>query len=156
MKRIVHQYLTLGLAVMGAVGGGCGESTTNAPAAGPQHIQTVFVILMENKNWSEIKGNASAPYINDTLLPASSYTENYRGPNQGNLHPSEPNYIWMAAGENFGVLDDDDPPPHAGRGVPEAAEALRAPVRQGARHGAHREDPGDRRPQHRALRPARR
>jgi hypothetical protein len=25
------------------------------------------------------------------------------------VHPSEPNYIWMVAGENFGILNDDDP-----------------------------------------------
>ena len=49
----------------------------------------------------------------------------------------------------------EDPPQGAGRRVPEAAEALRAPVRQGAGHGAPRADPGDRRPQHRRVRPAR-
>jgi phospholipase C len=27
------------------------------------------------------------------------------------VHPSEPNYIWMIAGENFGILNDNDPGP---------------------------------------------
>jgi phospholipase C len=28
------------------------------------------------------------------------------------VHPSEPNYFWMVAGQNFGVLDDSDPGSH--------------------------------------------
>jgi hypothetical protein len=31
-------------------------------------IQTVFVIVLENHNWSEIKGSTKAPFINQTLL----------------------------------------------------------------------------------------
>ena len=46
--------------------------------------------------------------------------------------------------------------PAAGRGVSEAAEALRAPVLARSRaRDVHRAHPGDRRPQHPALRPAR-
>ncbi|MGH9430224.1 MAG: alkaline phosphatase family protein [Terriglobia bacterium] len=77
------------------------------------HIQTVFVIMMENHNWTgdvdnqNIKGNASAPYINNTLLPMSSYAGNYSNP-PGN-HPSQPNYLWLEAGTNFGVLQDTQP-----------------------------------------------
>ena len=67
----------------------------------------MFVVVMENHNWSSIKGNASAPYINNTLLPMGSYAEQYYNP-PGN-HPSEPNYLWLEAGTNFGILNDDDP-----------------------------------------------
>ena len=28
------------------------------------------------------------------------------------VHPSEPNYFWMVAGQNFGILDDGDPAAH--------------------------------------------
>jgi hypothetical protein len=28
------------------------------------------------------------------------------------IHPSMPNYFWMAAGQNFGILDNEDPPAH--------------------------------------------
>ncbi len=69
--------------------------------------RTVFLIMMENHNWSDIKNNASAPYINNTLLPMASYAEQYFNP-PGN-HPSEPNYLWLEAGTNFGVTNDDDP-----------------------------------------------
>ena len=67
----------------------------------------MFVILMENHNWSSIQGNASAPYINSTLLPMASYAKQYYNP-PGN-HPSEPNYLWLEAGTNFGIRDDNSP-----------------------------------------------
>jgi phosphatidylinositol-3-phosphatase len=67
----------------------------------------VFLIVMENHNWSDIKNNSSAPYINHTLLPMASYAEQYYNP-PGN-HPSEPNYLWLEAGTNFGISNDADP-----------------------------------------------
>jgi len=70
-------------------------------------IQTVFLIMMENKGWAEIKGSTNAPYINGTLLPMASYCERYYAP--PGLHPSEPNYLWLEAGTNFGILDNNDP-----------------------------------------------
>ncbi len=69
--------------------------------------KTVFLILMENHNWSDIKNNPSAPYINKSLLPMASYAEQYFNP-PGN-HPSEPNYLWLEAGTNFGIYNDADP-----------------------------------------------
>ncbi len=64
---------------------------------------------MENKAWCEVKGSSDAPYINGTLLTQASYALNYKGPAGGNLHPSEPNYIWLEAGDNLGVTNDNDP-----------------------------------------------
>jgi len=72
-----------------------------------KQLQTVFLIVMENHNWSDIKNNSSAPYINQTLLPMASYAEQYYNP--PGIHPSEPNYIWLEAGTNFGVTTDDEP-----------------------------------------------
>jgi phosphatidylinositol-3-phosphatase len=71
------------------------------------HIKTVWVIVMENQNWSSIKGNKSAPYMNQTLLPLASHAEQYFNP--PNNHPSLPNYIWIEAGTNFGILNDRAP-----------------------------------------------
>ena len=36
-------------------------------------VQTVFVIVLENHDWDEIKGSVDAPYLNHTLLPMASY-----------------------------------------------------------------------------------
>jgi hypothetical protein len=76
-------------------------------SGGTGAIKTVWVILMENHNWSDISGSSSAPYINGTLLPMASHAERYN--NIKNLHPSEPNYIWLESGDNLGVTNDNDP-----------------------------------------------
>ena len=74
-------------------------------AAGLPPIRTVFVILMENESFSSIKGNSSAPFINNVLLPQSSYCQQYYAIG----HPSLPNYLWLEAGTSFGIADDNPP-----------------------------------------------
>jgi hypothetical protein len=70
-------------------------------------VKTVWVILMENHNWTgnnagaafgapDIKCNPLAPYINGELLNTSAHAEQYFNP-PGN-HPSQPNYLWLEAG----------------------------------------------------------
>jgi hypothetical protein len=89
-----------------------GPGTPDAPPAVDARpvvghtIKTVFVILMENQNWSTIKSSSSAPYIRG-LLSSAAHAENYSTP-AGN-HPSEPNYLWLVGGTNFGVTNDNDP-----------------------------------------------
>jgi phosphatidylinositol-3-phosphatase len=83
-----------------ASGATIGSSTT-------RHIKTVWVINMENKNWTgdtlahNIKGNPEAPYINNTLIRHGARAVNY----VNLIHPSEPNKIWEEAGSNLGVTD---------------------------------------------------
>ncbi len=69
-------------------------------------IKNVFVIVMENHEFGSIQGNGSAPYLNGTLLAQGAHATRYTTP--GDLSPSEPNYIWMEAGSNLAILDDDD------------------------------------------------
>jgi hypothetical protein len=84
-----------------------------ASANAQSQIKNVFIILMENHNWTggkkrqSIKGNADAPYINNILLPMASHAEQYFNP--PGIHPSLPNYLWLEAGTNFGILDDNPP-----------------------------------------------
>src|SRR4051794_35315767 len=78
------------------------QETTPSPAAAP----TVFVILMENHNWTDIKDSPSAPYLN-ALLSQGAHAEAYYNP--PGLHPSEPNYLWLEAGTNFGVTNNSNP-----------------------------------------------
>src|SRR4051812_44380856 len=78
------------------------------PACGQlTNVKTVFVILMENHNWSDIKGSPSAPYTNNTLLAMASHAEQYFNP--PGIHPSLPNYLWLEAGTNFGITNDNAP-----------------------------------------------
>src|SRR5258707_4842719 len=78
-----------------------------AKAGATSAIQTLLIILMENHDWAEILGSESAPYINNILLPQASYAEQYYTP--PSIHPSLPNYLWLEAGDNFGILNDDGP-----------------------------------------------
>src|ERR1700761_6656640 len=97
--------------------------TAFVATAAPSHAQlskvkTVWVIMMENHKWignnagaqfgdPDIKGNKLAPYINNTLTKISAYANGYYNP-PGN-HPSQPNYLWIEAGTNFGILSDTQP-----------------------------------------------
>ncbi len=117
------------LVLAGAVGCACGSvsdfttiggarystleqapTTTPAESAAAREshaIKTVFVVLFENKNWSDIVGNPEAPYLN-SLLGTAAHAESYFD-NSSAIHPSEPNYIWLEAGDNLGVRDDNAP-----------------------------------------------
>jgi len=61
---------------------------------------------MENHNWSQFKGSSSAPYINSLLTQGAHAEADFNPPG---LHPSEPNYLWLEAGTNFGITNDNDP-----------------------------------------------
>ncbi|MFL5626366.1 MAG: hypothetical protein ACJ788_12310 [Ktedonobacteraceae bacterium] len=113
LRRLLRGILILVATGILVVGGGCGNptvintspvnhtatATLQTKNTATAAIQTVFLIMMENHNWSEIKNSPSAPYINHTLLPMASYAEQYYIP-PGN-HPSEPNYLWLEAGTNL-------------------------------------------------------
>jgi hypothetical protein len=102
------------------------------------NVKTIFVIAMENHNWTQpvqggiqqIYGNPHAPFINSLVNGNASavidgsvvniseqvaYATAYH--NAGSdvsssppaIHPSEPNYIWSEPGTNFGVFNDNDP-----------------------------------------------
>jgi hypothetical protein len=90
--------------------GGAPDGRTPPPDApdAPGHaIRTVFVVLMENHNWSAISGSSSAPYINGMLLPMGAHATNYFNPR--GVHPSLPNYLWLEAGQDFGISNDSGP-----------------------------------------------
>ena len=88
-----------------------------------QRARKVFVIAMENHNWTQpnptsnpeqIFQNPAAPFINSLVSGTSgisgqvAYATNYLNADLG-VHPSEPNYIWVEAGTNFGVFNDNNP-----------------------------------------------
>jgi hypothetical protein len=66
---------------------------------------TVFTVVLENHSDEDLLGASGPPYIRSLASQyavAAGYTDAF-------VHPSEPNYLWMAAGENFGVVTDDVP-----------------------------------------------
>jgi hypothetical protein len=93
---------------------------------GGKRPSTVFVIAMENHNWTQPAGtspqqifmNPAAPFINSLVNGTSgisdqvSYATKYLAAMSG-LHPSEPNYVWAEAGQAFDTLGTDDDPYHS-------------------------------------------
>ncbi|HEX3797794.1 MAG TPA: alkaline phosphatase family protein [Verrucomicrobiae bacterium] len=61
---------------------------------------------MENNDWAQIINHPSDPYIN-SLLPGASYCSQYYNP--PTMHPSEPNYLWLESGTNFGITTTGNP-----------------------------------------------
>jgi hypothetical protein len=116
------QWAMCALALAGALGGG--SFPVHADDRDDDHrVKKVFVIAMENHNWTQpgtqtspgqIFQNRAAPFINSLVNGTSgisdqvAYANGYINSGTG-IHPSEPNYIWAEAGTNFGVTNDDDP-----------------------------------------------
>ncbi len=72
-------------------------------------ITHVWVIVEENHDWADVVGNTDFPSING-LLTVGAHAENYHNVPVGQtLHPSEPNYIVLEAGDALGLLGDDPP-----------------------------------------------
>ena len=123
-----HQLIVSGLALASAMAWGgiaarADHGQDEQDASHGQHGRKVFVIAMENHNWTQpsttlspspIFTNPQAPFINSLVDGTSgisdqvAYAINYINSGIG-VHPSEPNYIWAEAGTNFGVFNDDTP-----------------------------------------------
>ena len=71
------------------------------------HLDHVFVIMMENHYYSQVLGNANAPFITSYAGTANLAT-NYFAVG----HPSLTNYLEVVGGSNFGILNDDSPDWH--------------------------------------------
>ncbi len=88
-----------GALVMGAVVASGGQA---AVATGSPHI---MVVMMENKNFSDVIGQSDQPYTNGLAqqngLATKSYAVN---------HPSLPNYIDIVSGQDPSNSTDDGPP----------------------------------------------
>lgn len=115
MPQRSHMLVLTALTICGASCMRIRNTSADAcPDAGPalvagaaaHSIKTVFVIVLENQDWSSIKGSRSAPFINGTLLARFAHAENYRN---GGLHPSLGNYITLEAGDKMGITFDAAP-----------------------------------------------
>jgi phosphatidylinositol-3-phosphatase len=72
------------------------------PIPTPDHVVIVFE---ENKSYSQIIGNSTAPYINGLLSQGASLTNMF-----AITHPSQPNYIAFFSGSQQGVTTNNTPP----------------------------------------------
>lgn len=103
------------LLALGWLGCGAGANTplntinTGQPATVPSS-RTVFVVILENKNYADVVGSASMPYFNGLVAQGALATSYY-----ADVHPSIGNYLMMTTGniettdDNFsGVISDDN------------------------------------------------
>jgi hypothetical protein len=80
--------------------GGAHRQTTIRP-----HATTVIVVVMEDRDYDLIIGNAQAPFINGTLVPqAALMTDSHAV-----AHPSQPNYLALFSGSTQGINDGSCP-----------------------------------------------
>src|SRR5579883_1345322 len=118
-------------AVMAYKGEGVKRSERGETFHKSKKLKHIVIIDMENHNFTQpssdttapnqILGNSAAPYQNSLITPGNpnaaqvSYASAYHNVlatpsgNNPSIHPSEPNYIWQEAGDNFGVANDNDP-----------------------------------------------
>jgi phosphatidylinositol-3-phosphatase len=80
---------------------------------GVGHLDHVFLIVMENRGYSQILNHPSAPFINQLARSANLATNYYAV-----AHPSLTNYLEIVGGSNFGVLSDNSPDWHSTSCVP--------------------------------------
>jgi hypothetical protein len=98
--------LVTGSVLLGGCAGGASSlagATTPRPNGVLPNFAHVFVIMLENRGYEQIIGNAHAPYLNHLATTAGLATK-YTGV----AHPSQPNYIAAISGGTFGVQDDND------------------------------------------------
>ncbi|HMD45419.1 MAG TPA: alkaline phosphatase family protein [Acidimicrobiales bacterium] len=92
---VAAPLLSAGVAVSGAPAGA-------APATGVAHYDHVFLMIEENHPFNTIIGNPNAPIIN-ALAADYGLATAYNSTSD----PSEPNYVAMLGGSDFGITSDD-------------------------------------------------
>jgi phosphatidylinositol-3-phosphatase len=90
------------LAAAGCGGASPGTVSLASPAAiARPHGSHVLVVMMENAEYGEVIGNASAPYVNSLAHRYGLMTQSY-----AIAHPSLPNYLALTSGSTQGVDSD--------------------------------------------------
>lgn len=69
-------------------------------------VKTVFLIVMSNQSWSNIRGNSNAPYIN-SLIQSAAVPSAYFG--LPVTRPMEADYFLLEAGTDFGIVVNAPP-----------------------------------------------
>ena len=123
MKQGTWKITAGALAIAATAGLGTLRAHDDRDHGRDDSVRKVFVIAMENHNWTQpasqtspqpIFNNPYTPFINSLVNGTSgissqvAYATNYINAGLG-VHPSEPNYLWAEAGTNFGVNNDDAP-----------------------------------------------
>ena len=109
-RGLAAALLAFGAAALGVAGTAGSATAVTGPCSPtpttPTTYQHVVLIMMENKAYTDISGNPSAPYINSLMsqCAVSQVT--------ATTHPSLPNYIALTSGSTQGITDDNPPAFH--------------------------------------------
>lgn len=110
--KLVHRTVIAGLAAATIAGSAFAGSSNGPegshPVQGVEHLDHVFLIMMENHAYSQVIGNPDMPFFNKWAKSANLAT-NYFAVG----HPSLTNYLEIVGGSNFGVRNDNSPTWHA-------------------------------------------
>jgi hypothetical protein len=93
--------------MLGVAAAGLGFAAEGPVPGGMQHLDHVFVIIMENHGYSQILNNPNMPFTN-SMIGLSNIATNYFAI----AHPSLTNYLEITGGSNFGVQSDNYPDWH--------------------------------------------
>ncbi|HEX7431571.1 MAG TPA: alkaline phosphatase family protein [Candidatus Limnocylindrales bacterium] len=77
------------------------SAASSTPSSGLPDFKHVYVIILENREYSSIVGSNAAPYINSLIARYGQATNLY-----AETHPSEPNYIALTSGGLQGTNSD--------------------------------------------------
>lgn len=77
------------------------STQSNNQPANKITLEHIGIIIMENKDNTEVVGSKNAPYFN-SLIPQYSLADNYLAI----THPSLPNYLAILGGSTFGITND--------------------------------------------------
>ena len=111
------------------VGANVPAPALTAPASTVPGFDHVFLVYMENQDYSSIVGNTSAaPYINSLIPSGTVLSQSY-----ATTHPSDPNYVALAGGGLYGLHDNSVSTttinaPHLGNSVDNAGKTWKSYV----------------------------
>lgn len=75
----------------------------------PDHV---VLVMLENKRYSQINANSSAPFLNSLASQGAKFSMSF-----GITHPSQPNYLAILSGSTQGITDDSCPHTFAGENL---------------------------------------
>jgi phosphatidylinositol-3-phosphatase len=111
--KIVHRAVIAGLAATAMTGSALAAGNNSAgpegtrPVQGIEHLDHVFLVMMENHAYGQVIGNPNMPFFNQ-LARSANLATNYFAVG----HPSLTNYLEIVGGSNFGVRNDNSPKWH--------------------------------------------
>jgi phosphatidylinositol-3-phosphatase len=98
---LVSSLSLLSLITLSGCGGSSGSTTQGTVNSGPAAAtQRVAIVVLENKPYAEVVGNALAPYMNQLAQQFGLATQYF-----ANTHPSIGNYFMMTSGQ---IITNDD------------------------------------------------